>query len=92
MSKKYSIAEARANLPTLLDEVESGADIELTRRGRPVAIVLSIDQYARLSGKRVGFKDAYERFLDTHSLAEAGVDRKFLTQLRDRAAGRKVSL
>lgn len=92
MSKRYSVAEARANLPTILNDVESGVDVELTRRGKPVAIVLSVYEYERLHGKRAEFKDAYAQFLASHPLAEAGLDRKFVAQLRDRTTGRKVSL
>ena len=36
MSKRYSIADARRNLPSLVDEAESGAEVELTRRGKAV--------------------------------------------------------
>jgi prevent-host-death family protein len=43
MSKQYSIAEARRNLPTLVNEVESGTEVELTRRGTPVAVVVSLE-------------------------------------------------
>ena len=92
MPKRYSIAQARANLPAIVDEVESGTAIELTRRGTPVAIVVSVDEYQRLLGQHVQFKDAYQRFLTTHDLTEVGVDRKFSATLRDRTGGRKVRL
>ena len=42
MAKRYSIAEARSNLPTIVDQVEAGQEIELTRRGKAVAVVLSL--------------------------------------------------
>ena len=41
MVKKYSIAEARTHLPTIIDEAEAGLEIELTRRGKPVAVIVS---------------------------------------------------
>jgi hypothetical protein len=31
--KRYSIAEARPQLPAIIDQAESGLEIELTRRG-----------------------------------------------------------
>ena len=43
VTKRYSIAEARAILPTLVDEVQAGNEVELTRRGKPVAVVVSPD-------------------------------------------------
>lgn len=42
MVKRYSIAEAQSSLPGLVREVEGGARVELTREGRPVAMILSL--------------------------------------------------
>ena len=92
MARSYAIAEARANLPTLIDEVEAGAAVELTRRGRVVAVMMSIAEYERLRRERVSFQDAYQQFLKRHSLPEAGLEAGFANKLRDRGPGRKVSL
>jgi prevent-host-death family protein len=92
MARKYSVAEARAQLPTILDEVEAGSSVELTRRGRAVAVMLSVDEYERLRTERIDFKDAYDRFLKTHRLKQVGVDRSFAKRARDRSTGRKVEL
>ncbi|MFC4311463.1 type II toxin-antitoxin system Phd/YefM family antitoxin [Steroidobacter flavus] len=90
MIKSYAIAEARANLPTLIDEVEAGAAIELTRRGKGVAIMISVNEYQRLRSKRPTFQDAYQRLLKKHSLGEVGLEQDFARRLRDRSPGRKV--
>jgi prevent-host-death family protein len=90
MVQSYSIAEARANLPTLIDEVEGGGAVELTRRGKAVAIMISVNEYQRLRSKRTGFQDAYQKLLKKHSLAEVGLERDFARKLRDRSPGRKV--
>lgn len=92
MSKRYSIAEARSHLPSLVDEAESGQEIELTRRGKPVAVLLSLREVERLRGERTGFGDAYRRFLKTHRLSEVGLDEEEIGSIRDRSAGRKVAL
>jgi prevent-host-death family protein len=88
MSPRYSIAEARSRLRNLVNQVEAGVEIELTRRGRPVAVLVSVRQFERLRGKRVHFGDAYKNFLETHSLREIGVDEDFAASVRDRATGR----
>jgi prevent-host-death family protein len=41
MSKRYSIAEARNNLASIVHELEVIDNIELTRRGKSVAVLLS---------------------------------------------------
>lgn len=92
MAHSYAIAEARANLPTLINEVEAGAAIELTRRGKVVAIMISVEDYARLRSKRVSFQEAYQQFLKKHSPAQAGLEPGFANKLRDRSPGRKVPL
>jgi prevent-host-death family protein len=92
MSQKYSIAEARANLPTIVDQAESGVAVELTRRGEPVAVVVSSREFERLRGRRQHFADAYRTFLKKYSLADIGVEGDFVASARDRTKGRKVSL
>jgi prevent-host-death family protein len=92
MAQRYSIAEARSNLPTIVDEVEAGQEVELTRRGKPVAVVVSLREFERLRGKRGNFGAAYESFLQEHDLNESGLDKGFATSVRDRSRGREPSL
>jgi prevent-host-death family protein len=92
MPKKYSIAEARSSLPTIVDLVEAGAEVELTRRGKPVAVVISLRHLERLRGERLRFGDVYKNFLKRHSPREMGLERRFFESLRDKEAGRRVSL
>lgn len=93
MAQRYAIAEARANLPTLLDQVEAGAAIELTRRGEVVAVMISVSEYERLRSRRIGFQETYQQFLKKHSPADIGVEPSaFAKQARDRSPGRKVPL
>ena len=92
MAQRYSIAEARSNLPSIVDQAEAGQAVELTRRGKPVAVVVSLQEFERLQGRRPGFGDAYRAFLEEHSLGEVGLDGDFVASLRDRRGGRKVSL
>lgn len=92
MSRRYSIADARARLPSIVDQAEGGAAIELTRRGRPVAVLVSHQEFQRLRGRQEQFGSAYGRFLETHDLEEIGVDDDFASADRDRTPGRKVRL
>jgi prevent-host-death family protein len=52
MSDAYSIAEAKNNLSGLVHEAEQGHPVRLTRRGKPVAVLISTEQYERLSKPR----------------------------------------
>ena len=91
VSRRYSIAEARSRLPAIVDQAEAGAEVELTRRGQPVAVVVSRQEFERLRGKHLHFGDAYRKFLERHRLEEIGVDKDFALSTRDRTTGRKVA-
>lgn len=92
MAKTYTIADARAKLADIVDAVEAGSEVELTRRGKKVAVVMSAVKYARLRGERVAFMTAYQTFRAGHDLAEAGLDRSWARSLRQRDVGRPVKL
>jgi prevent-host-death family protein len=53
-----SIAGARDKLASLVHQAEDGAPVEITRRGRPVAVLLSYHEYQRLLGEGPSFWDA----------------------------------
>jgi prevent-host-death family protein len=92
MSKQYSIADARRNLPTVVDEVASGAEVQLTRRGRPVAVVVSIEEYERLKAQRTTFAEAYEAFRKRFPEGASGISARYFRSVRDRGRGRAVDL
>ena len=91
-ARRYSIARARAELPGILRAVERGASVEITRRGLPIAVVLSVSERERLGAGRRTFSEAYAAFLSRYSEHLPAVDRRYFEALRDRSAGRKVRL
>ena len=92
MFQRYSIAEARARLPWVVDQAEAGIEVELTRRGRPVAVLISRRELDRLRGKRLHFRETYREFLGKHSFRDIGVADDFAASTRDKSTGRRVSL
>jgi antitoxin Phd len=92
MQKQFSIAEAKNRLPTIVHSVENGPSVELTRRGKPVAVILSIQEYERLSRKYTGFWSAlsqYRRKVENEGIEISDRDFK---GLRDLSSGREVGL
>ncbi len=90
MQKQFSIAEAKNRLPTIIHYVEKGPSVELTRRGKPVAVLLSIQEYERLSREYTGFWSAISEF--RRKVEDEGVeisDSDF-KGLRDRSTGREI--
>ncbi len=92
MVHRYSVAEARAHLPAIIEQAEGGVAVEITRRGRPVAVVLSREEFERLRDGRPSFGDAYRAFRKVHALDEVGLERDFAASVRDRSPGRQVKL
>jgi prevent-host-death family protein len=84
VSQRYSTTEARSRLPSLVDQAESGVEVEPTRRGQPVAVLVSRREFERLRGNRLHFGDAYRRFLETFSLEEIGAEDDFAASLFNR--------
>jgi len=91
MSRSYSISKARQKLAQLVRDAERGKPALLTRRGRTVAVMLSADDYQRLSAARTDLWSAIGAFRQSHDLTELAVDEIF-TGLRDRSPGREVAL
>ena len=92
MSSKYSIAEARHNLAALVHALEKKDHIELTRRGEPVAVLLSMRAYERLTAPKADFWEAYQRFRQTHALDQLAIVPEIFENIRDRSTGRDVNL
>ena len=92
MSQRYSIADARTSLPTIVNKAEAGLKVELTRRGKPVAVVVSLREFERLRGERPPFRELYKKFVKRHPLDDVGLDTDFAATVRDKSVGRKVSL
>lgn len=93
MTKQYSIAEARSRLPGIVHDVESGPPVELTRRGRPVAVVMSLVEYRRLTAeKKGGVWERIEDFRRRMDIENLDIPPETWEGLRDRSPGRAVEL
>jgi prevent-host-death family protein len=92
MKRIYSVGSARASLPAILDDVQSGQVIQVTRHGRPVAVIMSPAEYAGLERRQTSFGTACAEFRKRFAVAELDLGRDDFESLRDRRPGRKVRL
>jgi prevent-host-death family protein len=92
MQNQFSIAEAKNRLPSIIHYVEKGPYVKLTRRGKPVAVLLSIQEYERLSRKYSGFWSALSAF--RQNIQDKGIEISDMDfdALRDTSAGREIEL
>lgn len=91
MSISYSIAEAKDRFPKLVHEAEGGASVEITRRGRRVAVLLSTEAYARLTGTAPSLWQGICELRAAYRVTESDDDGA-LDGLRDPKPGRDISL
>jgi hypothetical protein len=72
--------------------VESGPAVEITRRGRTVAVLLSASEYERLTSDKRGFWDAVEEFRRSVDPALLEPVDEIFEPVRDTSPGRDVDL
>lgn len=65
MAKQFTISDAKNRLPSLVHAIEQGPEIQLTRHGKPVAVLISMTQYKRFIQPPNNF------WADLHSFREA---------------------
>jgi prevent-host-death family protein len=63
--KQVGVYEAKTHLPQLLDEVERGASVTITRHGRPVARLVPVRGRKRSVSEAI---EAIEEFRKGHTL------------------------
>lgn len=90
--KQVSIVEARDHFTELVREVEENTGVQLTRRGKPVAVLLSISEFDRLQGNERPFWDSYLDFREQFDLGELKIDPAIFSETRDRTTGRDITL
>ncbi len=91
MPGNYTIAEARRNLAAIVHELDEKERIELTRRGEPVAVLLSMRAYRRLAAPQTSAWEAYQAFRQAFPLSKLDIQPTVFEDVRDRAPGREVS-
>ena len=89
MVKKYSIAEAREHFTDVVHEAEKGTQVELTRQGKPVAVLIGAEDFERLSKAAPSFWEAYEKFRREFDLEELDINPdEIFGDIRDPSPGR----
>ena len=69
---EVSVVDAKTHLTRLLQRVEAGEPVQITRRGRPVAVLLSQADYQRLMEPRGSFVEFVRNWRAAMSGQETG--------------------
>lgn len=89
-SRQISVADAKNQLPALLHEAETGSPVEITRRGKAVAVIVSITEFRRLQAGKPDLVAALRAWRERAQISDAEVDTLF-AGLRDPSPGRDVT-
>ena len=82
-----TMSEARASFAKLLTRAAEGEDVQVTRGGRPVAVLVSVEEYQRTRGDAAPVSQAFQEFMKA-------LDRRVLRgvdpwrKVRERSPGR----
>jgi prevent-host-death family protein len=92
MTKRYSMAEIGDHLADVVQEAEAGTTVELTRRGRPVVVLVPANDYERLAESRPDFWESYQKLRREFDFAELAIDpERVFSDVRDLSPGRDFS-
>jgi cellobiose PTS system EIIB component len=92
MAHQYSIDQAQNHLDQILNEVEQGRSIELTRSGKRVAVLISTEEYDQLRSGKTSFWEALQRFRQQLELENIDIEPEIFEGIRDKSPGREVIL
>ena len=92
MQKQFSIAEAKNRLPSIIHDVEKGPLVKLTRRGKPVAVLMSIQEYERLNYKYNSFWRTISEFRQKIKNKGIEISSNDFEGLRDPSTGRDITV
>jgi prevent-host-death family protein len=91
MVKQYAIEEAGRDFAAVVEEAEHGARIEVTRGGRPVAVLLRLD-VAERKDSPASFWMAYQALRQEFDFETLGIDPDgVFAEVRDTSPGRDLS-
>ena len=79
-----SIAEAKSKLPALIHQVEAGEAVTISRRGKPVAVVISVAEYERVRGVATSWVDRLDAWRASLPADFEGLTAAELEAVRDR--------
>ena len=89
--KCYTMTQASQHLPDILTFVEQGHSVEVTRRGKSVAIVVSITEYQSLRERSQGdFWQALQAFRQ-QEMDDFTEWHEALTDVRESSPGRDMT-
>ena len=87
--QSYSIAEARDKFAAIVHEVENASSVKVTRRGKPIAMIISVEEYEQLKNGRKSFWEGVVEWRNSVDWDEFEDNEDIFADVRDRSPGRE---
>lgn len=71
-----TISHLKNHLPEMVHHAEQGQDIQITRHGKPVAVMVSLERYNRAFSSGSGIFNSYLRWRELHPDATGFTDQE----------------
>lgn len=65
-----AISTLKNHLPEIVHKAEQGEDIQITRHGKPVAVIVSLEKYQRAFPAKEGLANTFKRWREQYPDAE----------------------
>jgi prevent-host-death family protein len=89
---QYSIAQARDRFAQIIHDAENGKPVQIVRHGKPVAVVLSLGEYQRLTSDHIEFGVDLAKFRQKYQIQSLDIEPdEVFNNVRDRSSSREVS-
>ena len=91
--RQYSIAELNSALAAIIRRVEKKGPVQITRRGKPIAILISLDEYQQLQTQtpRRNLWDAIQTWRAENDVAALNINPdEIWGDIRDKSPGREI--
>ncbi len=92
MERHISLSQAKNQLTAIVHDVENGPAVKLTRHGKPVAVLMSAQEYQRLCQSHGNFWESLTAFRKKMRLEGIDITDADFNGLRDTSPGRDVAL
>ena len=92
MERQISLSQAKNKLTAIVHDVENGPAVKLTRHGKPVAVLLSTQEYERLRQTYGNFWNSLTVLRKKMHLRGIEISDADFEGLRDQSPGRDIGL
>jgi prevent-host-death family protein len=95
-ARRYSVAEANSQFAAIIRQAERNGPVEITRRGSPVAVLVSLAEFEQLQANNHHHPDLFQTMMSWREESDVAAlninPDEIWGDIRDRSLGREIDL